>query len=233
MKDKSVLQNVQLRENSLLTSVYMWLVAGLALTACVSYALSKSPSLMSLVLSNPYSLIIVAIAQLAVVFFLSARLQQMRTGSAIFSFVLYAVLTGITFSILFIVYSPTAITKAFFSAAGVFVGASVYGAVTKKNVRSWGRYLFMGLWGIIIASLINMFFYTSSLDLMISIVGVLLFTGLTVWDTNKICDLNREFGSELTSADMTKLGIMGALELYLDFINIFLYLLRIFGRDNH
>lgn len=233
MKDRSVLQNVQLRENSLLTSVYMWLVAGLALTACVSYALSKSPALMSLVLSNPYSLIIVAIAQLAVVFFLSARLQQMRTGSAIFSFVLYAVLTGLTFSILFIVYSPTAITKAFFSAAGVFVGASVYGAVTRKNVRSMGRYLFMGLWGIIIASLINMFFYTSTFDLMISIFGVLLFTGLTVWDTNKICDLNREFGSELTSADMTKLGIMGALELYLDFINIFLYLLRIFGRDNH
>ena len=104
--------------------------------------------------------------------------------------------------------------------------------ILKKNVRSWSRYLFMGLFGLLIASVINMIFYTSTMDLIISAVGVVLFTGLTAWDTNKIVAMNREFSGYMSQADYTKIGILGALDLYLDFLNIFLYLLRFFGNGN-
>lgn len=232
MKDTSILRNVELREASLLKSVYMWLFAGLLLTAGVSFGVSQSPALLNFFLGNPFSLLILAGAQIFVAISLSARTENMREGKAVGFFLLYAALTGITFGSIFVVFSASAITKAFLSASAVFLGASLYGTFSKKNVRSMGRYLFMGLWGILIATLLNMFFYSSTMDLMISIAGVVLFTGLTIWDTNKICDINRRFGSEMSSSELTKLGVVGALDLYLDFINIFLYLLRIFGRSD-
>ena len=172
------------------------------------------------------------IAQFAVVMVISGRTETMKAGTAVMTFFLYAILTGVTFSVLFIAYAPTAIAKAFISAASVFVGASIYGSFSKSNVRSWGRFLFMALFGLVIATFINMFFYSTAMDLLISAVGVVLFTGLTVWDTNKIVAMNREFGGQISQADYTKLGILGALDLYLDFINIFLYLLRFVGHGN-
>ena len=156
----------------------------------------------------------------------------MKAGTAVLTFFLYAILTGVTFSILFLAYAPEAMAKAFISSASVFAGASIYGAFSRKNVRSWGRYLFMGLFGLVIATMINMFFFSSMMDLLISMVGVVLFTGLTIWDTNKIVAMNREYGGYISQADYTKLGILGALDLYLDFINIFLYVLRLFAHGN-
>lgn len=232
MKDSSILQNVQARESSLLRSVYMWLFAGLLVTAAVSYGVSMSTTLLRLIYGNPFVLIVIACVQVFVAVSLGARAERMSEGGAIASFLVYACLTGVTFSSIFLLFSEASITKAFISAAAVFLGASVYGSLTKKDVRSWSRFLFMGLFGLIIATLINLIFYTSTLDLIISAFGVVLFTGLTVWDTNKICAMNRQFGADMTSSELTKLGIIGALDLYLDFINIFLYLLRIFGRNN-
>ena len=232
MSDLSILQNVERRENTLLRNVYLYLFAGLLLTAAVSFALSQSAALMRTIVLNPMVMVIVAIAQIAVVMVLAGRTERMKSSTAIITFFSYAVLTGITFSVLFIAYAPSAMAKAFLSSAAVFLGGSLYGAFTKRNVMSWGRFLFMGLFGLLFATLINMFFYTSALDMLISAVGVVLFTALTAWDTNKIVALNREFGGEISQSDYTKLGIMGALDLYLDFINIFLYLLRFFGNGN-
>ena len=225
MNNTSVLQDVQGRENTLLRNVYLYLIGGLALTALVSYAISLSPMLMGVVFS-PVAMII------AVVMVLSGRTESMKAGTAVLTFFLYAILTGVTFSILFLAYAPEAMAKAFISSASVFAGASIYGAFSRKNVRSWGRYLFMGLFGLVIATMINMFFFSSMMDLLISMVGVVLFTGLTIWDTNKIVAMNREYGGYISQADYTKLGILGALDLYLDFINIFLYVLRLFAHGN-
>ena len=232
MNSISTLQDVQGRENTLLRNVYLYLAGGLALTALVSFALSQSMTLMRAVVLNPIAMLVVVIAQFAVVMVISGRTETMKAGTAVMTFFLYAILTGVTFSVLFIAYAPTAIAKAFISAASVFVGASIYGRFSKSNVRSWGRFLFMALFGLVIATFINMFFYSTAMDLLISAVGVVLFTGLTVWDTNKIVAMNREFGGQISQADYTKLGILGALDLYLDFINIFLYLLRFVGHGN-
>lgn len=232
MNNTGVLQDVQARESTLLRNVYLYLIGGLALTAIVSFALSQSESLMRLIVLNPIAMMIVVIAQFAVVMVISGRTEGMKASTAVLTFFLYAILTGITFSILFIAYAPEAMAKAFISAASVFVGASIYGAFSKKNVRSWARYLFMGLFGLVIASFLNMFFFSTMMDFMICIAGVILFTALTIWDTNKIVAMNREYGGYISQADYTKLGILGALDLYLDFINIFLYILRLFAHGN-
>lgn len=233
MKDDSILQSATLRENVLLKNVYLWLVLGLVVSAVVGYAVSISRTLQIMIYGNAFSLIFIVIAEFALVFFLSARLETMKASSAVISFIAYSVLTGFTLGSVFLLFAKTAIAKAFLSSAGVFIGAALYATFTKRDVRSWGRYLFMGLWGLIFASLINMFFRSSMLDFGISILGVVIFTFLTAWDTRRILDINRNYGPMMTNDELTKIGIMGALELYLDFINIFLYLIRIFGsRDN-
>ncbi len=233
MKDDSILQSATLRENVLLKNVYLWLVLGLVVSAVVGYAVSISRTLQIMIYGNAFSLIFIVIAEFALVFFLSARLETMKASSAVISFIAYSVLTGFTLGSVFLLFAPSAIAKAFLSSAGVFIGAALYATFTKRDVRSWGRYLFMGLWGLIFASLINMFFRSSMLDFGISILGVVIFTFLTAWDTRRILDINRNYGPMMTNDELTKIGIMGALELYLDFINIFLYLIRIFGsRDN-
>ncbi len=227
MNNVSVLQNVEKRENTLLRNVYLYLVFGLALTAIVAYAVSQSERLVYTILSSPVIAIALVVAQLATVMVLAGRTERMKASSALMAFFLYAILTGVTFSVIFVAFAEAMIAKAFISAASVFVGASLYGAFSKRNVKSMGRYLFMLLFGVLIATLINMFVSSSRLDYLISLVGVVLFTALTIWDTNKIVAMNREFGGRISREDYTKIGILGALDLYLDFINIFLYILRL------
>ena len=199
--------------------------AGLGVTALVSFGVAQVPFLVRLS-RNPIFMIAGLLLQFGLVFSLTGRVQEMDRSRAVMSFMAYAVLTGINFSVLFMAFSMTAMIKAFLSVAVVFGVASIYGSFAKGNVRGWGRYLTMGLFGILFATMLNMFFYSSTMDLVISIVGVVLFTGLTVWDTGRICEMNAAFGSSLTEDEFTKLGIVGALDLYLDFLNIFLYLLR-------
>ena len=227
-----ILHDVKIRENVLLRNVYLWMIAGLAVTAAVSYALSTSASFIRFFYSNPLVVIGAFIAELVLVMVLSGRIERLRTGSAIALFLAYSAVTGLTLTSVFIVYAQTTLVLAFVSAAAVFAAGAIYGAVTKKDLRGIGGYLSMALIGMLVAMLINMFLGSSAFDLLISAVGVLLFTGLTAWDSQKISDMNRSYGTMMTNEELTKVGILGALDLYLDFLNIFLYLLRIFGRSS-
>ncbi len=233
MRDSSILQSAASRENALLKNVYLWMILGVFASGVVAFLVSVSPALQMLIFGNPVALIAIVIAEFALVFFLSARTERMSSGAAIASFLGYAVLTGLTLGSVFLVFAPTVIAKAFISTLSVFVGASLYATFSKRDVRSWGRYLFMALVGILVATLLNFFFRSSMLDYLISIAGVVIFTLLTVWDTKKILSINENYGIMMTNDELTKIGILGALDLYLDFINIFLYLVQIFSRHDN
>ncbi len=226
----SFLSNIKARENTLLRNVYLWMTSGLALTAVVSYGVASSESLMRFFFSNSFTFLLIIFGQLALVMYLSARLQKMSTTSAVVSFAGYSVLTGISLSVLVYAYSSIVLSRAFFTTALLFGSMSFYGMVTKKNLDGIGRYLIMGLWGLIIASVINFLFRSSGLYYLVSYLGVIIFLGLTAWDTQKIKRMNDEIGYDMDEDTYIKLSIIGALMLYLDFINIFLFLLRIFGR---
>lgn len=228
-----ILKDVKLRENALMKNVYLWMILGLAVTAGIAFFVSTSEAALRFIFLNPIVTIAIFIAQLVLVMVLSGRVERLSTGAAVGTFLGYSALTGVTLSSIFLAYTGTSIAIAFISALSVFVGGAVYGAVTKKDLRSWGGYLTMGLFGLIIASLLNMLFRSSGLDLIVSFVGVVLFTGLTAWDSQRVSDINREYGQSMTNEELTKLGILGALSLYLDFLNIFLYLVRIVGRSDN
>ena len=232
-KKAIVMRDVKLRENVLMKNVYLWMILGLAVTAGISFAVSQSITLMRFVLLNPLVTIGIFIAQIVLVVMLSGRVERLRTGSAIALFLGYSALTGVTLSSIFLAYTGTSIAIAFVSALSVFAGGAIYGTVTKKSLKSWGGFLTMGLFGLIVASFINLLFASSGLNFLVSIVGVVLFTGLTAWDSQRIADMNAQFGQDMTNEELTKIGILGALDLYLDFINIFLYLVRIFGRSDN
>ena len=209
-----ILKDVKLRENALMKNVYLWMILGLAVTAGIAFFVSTSEAALRFIFLNPIVTIAIFIAQLVLVMVLSGRVERLSTGAAVGTFLGYSALTGVTLSSIFLAYTGTSIAVAFISALSVFVGGAVYGAVTKKDLRSWGGYLTMGLFGLIIASLLNMLFRSSGLDLIVSFVGVVLFTGLTAWDSQRVSDINREYGPSMTSEELTKLGILGALSLF-------------------
>ena len=207
--------------------VYNWMAAGLAITGFMAFYVSSSPAMMNILFGNPVLPIILIIAQIGLVFWLASRVMQMGVSQATGVFLLYAGLTGVTFSTLFVVYTSASITSTFLVTAGTFGAMSLYGYTTKKDLTSWGSFLFMGLIGLIIASVVNMFMQNSMMSTIISYAGVLIFVGLTAYDTQKIKEMNI-IGNEGTDED-TKEAIRGALTLYLDFINLFLMLLRLMG----
>ena len=228
----SVLQNTQARANGLLKHVYGYMFVGLLLTSVFSFLVSQSSRAVAFIYSNPFVTIILCVAELALVFYLSARIERISMRSAQLCFFAYSILTGVTLSSVFLVYTGASIAKAFVTTCLMFGGLTVYAGVTKRNIASWGTYLMIGLWGIIIAGAINMFFGFRSVDLLITVLGVIVFLGLTVYDTKRVLDMNREYGSEMTEDEYVKLGVIGALNLYLDFLNIFLYLLRLFSSSS-
>ena len=193
----------------------------------MAFYVSSSPAMMNILFGNPIVPIILIIAQIGLVFWLASRVMQMSVSQATGVFLLYAGLTGVTFSTLFVVYTSASITSTFLVTAGTFGAMSLYGYTTKKDLTSWGSFLFMGLIGLIIASVVNMFMQNSMMSTIISYAGVLIFVGLTAYDTQKIKEMNI-IGNEGTDED-TKEAIQGALTLYLDFINLFLMLLRLMG----
>lgn len=209
------------------------MTAGLGLTGVVAFFLASNPSLMRALIGNTMGFLLVIIGEFALVFYLSARLDKMSQSSAIGAFLAYSVLTGVMLSTIFAVYTGAVIYKTFFTTALMFAGMSVYAMTTKRDLSGFGYYLRMGLWGIIIASLMNLFFRSSGMDYIISFLGVAIFLGLTVYDTQKIVRMNYEYGSSMDEETFTKVSIIGALSLYLDFLNIFLFLLRIFGRSSN
>ena len=170
-KNAIVMRDVKLRENVLMKNVYLWMILGLAVTAGISFAVSQSITLMRFVLLNPLVTIGIFIAQIVLVVMLSGRFERLRTGSAIALFLGYSALTGVTLSSIFLAYTGTSIAIAFVSALSVFAGGAIYGAVTKKSLKSWGGFLTMGLFGLIVASFINLLFASSGLNFLVSIVA--------------------------------------------------------------
>ncbi len=207
--------------------VYNWMTAGLAITGFMAFYIANSPTMMNLIFGNPVMPIVLIIAQVGLVFWLASRVMQMSASQATGVFMLYAGLTGITFAAIFMAYTSTSIFSTFLVTAGTFGAMSMYGYTTKKDLTSWGSFLFMGLIGIIIASLVNLFMQSTMMHTIITYAGVLIFVGLTAYDTQKIKEMNI-LGNEGTDED-TKEAIRGALTLYLDFINLFLMLLRLMG----
>ena len=207
--------------------VYNWMTAGLAITGFMAFYVSNNETIMSIIFGNPIMPIVLMIAQIGLVFWLASRVMQMSVSQATGVFMLYAGLTGVTFSFIFVVYTSASITSTFLVTAGTFGAMSLYGYTTKKDLTSWGSFLFMGLIGIIIASVVNMFMQSNMMHMIITYAGVLIFVGLTAYDTQKIKEMNI-LGNEGTDED-TKEAIRGALTLYLDFINLFLMLLRLMG----
>ncbi len=208
--------------------VYWWMTVGLGVTAFSAYYVLNSPQLLQTIFSNSYIPIILIVAQLGLVIGLSAAIQKMSAMMATALFVLYSALTGITFSSIFLVYTASSITSAFAVTAGTFLAMSIYGTVTKRDLTGMGSFLLMGLFGIIIAMIVNIFLQNSMMEFVICCLGVVIFTGLTAYDTQKL----RQFGEEAPLDDATAVRrgvILGALTLYLDFINLFLMMLRLLG----
>ncbi len=222
-------EQTQVMVNGFIRSVYNWMAIGLALTGGVAYYVSNNETLLRIIFGNQMIFFGLIIAELAMVFYLSARVQKIKASTATNLFVAYAALNGATLSVVFLAYTKASIASTFFVCAATFVCASFYGWTTKKDLTSWGSFLFMGLIGIIIASLVNLFLHSSAVSMVISYVGVLLFTGLTVYDTQYIKKMALSQPADVGSAAIRKGAILGALKLYLDFINLFLMLLRIMG----
>lgn len=229
---EQVLSAPKVRERNILRNVYLWMTGGLALTGLISYTIASSQQLTRALLTTPGLFLILIIAEFGLVIYLSARIQKMKSSSAVAAFIGYALLNGITLSVLLQIYTGLTISRAFFTTAGTFAGMSIYGMTTKRDLDQIGAYLVMGLWGIIIATVVNMLIGSSSIYYMISYLGLIIFLGLTAWDTQTIVKWNQAYGSSMDEETYVKLSIIGALKLYLDFINIFLFLLRIFGRRN-
>ncbi len=215
--------------NDYVRSVYNWMCIGLALTGFTAYFVSNSPAVMQLVFGNRLLFFGLIIAELALVFSISGMVNRMSAGTATGLFVLYAGLNGVTLSFIFLAYARASIVSTFFICAGTFLACSIYGWTTKRDLTSIGGFLVMGLIGIIIASLVNLFIRSSGMSMVISYIGVLVFVGLTAWDTQKIKNMALSQPAGLDAGVIRKGAILGALSLYLDFINLFLMLLRIFG----
>ncbi|MFN0063317.1 MAG: Bax inhibitor-1/YccA family protein [Myxococcaceae bacterium] len=209
-----------------MTRVYRWMFLGLGLTALVAYGISDSPAILEPLLMNRGLRIGLLLGQLGLVIVLSAMATRLSGAVATLLFFAYAALNGVTFSTLLYVYDPASTARAFLLTALTFGGMSIYGTVTRRDLTGWGSFLFMGLFGVVIAGLINLFVGSSMMSFVISCASVVIFTGLTAYDTQKLraMALAAESGTQVQS-----LSILGALTLYLDFINLMLALLRLTG----
>lgn len=211
-------------------SVYNWMGIGLALTGFAAYYVSHSESLLRLVFGNPLLLMVLIIAELGLVFAIAGMVNRMSAGTATALFVIYSGLNGVTLSSIFLVYAQASIVSTFFICAATFIACSIYGWTTNKDLTSLGGFMMMGLIGIVIASLVNLFIQSGSMSMIISYIGVFVFLGLTAYDTQKIKNMAMTQPANLDGAVVRKGAIVGALSLYLDFINLFLMLLSIFGQ---
>lgn len=216
---------------ALMRKVYVWMTMALAITAVTAYGVASSPSLLAAIYGSSVVFFGLIIVELALVIWLSARVDKLSLATATILFILYSVINGATLASIFVAYSPMVITKTFLITAGTFAAMAFVGYTTKKDLSKMGYILFMALIGLIIASLVNLFLKSTMFDLVVSYIGVAVFVGLTAWDSQKIKMLLLE--AEDSSEMYQKVALMGSLTLYLDFINIFLYLLRIFGRSDN
>jgi len=230
-------ENITMRGNlamssayaTLMRKVYVWMTLALVLTGFTAYGVANSPAILMAIMTNPILMWGLIIAEFALVIGVSAAINRISLTTATLMFALYSVINGALLSFVFVAYTATSIEGVFFITAGTFAVMAVYGYVTKRDLSGLGKILFMALIGIIIATVVNMFVKSSGFNLIISYIGVLVFVGLTAYDSQKIKEMM--LAAPDASEASQKLAVVGALSLYLDFINIFLYLLRIFGNN--
>ncbi len=213
---------------SLFRQVYLWMAMALAITGMTALLVAGSPTMLSLIFSSKLSFFILIIAELALVWYLSARIERLSFTTATFMFIVYSLLNGVMLSSIFLLYTATSIASTFFVTAGTFGVMCIYGYVTKRDLTSIGNICLMAVIGLIIAGLVNIFLQSSMMSLIISGIGVLVFVGLTAYDSQKIKHLLLRDGVEVNDSTR-KIALLGSLMLYLDFINLFLYLLRFLG----
>lgn len=213
---------------TLMRNVYLWMTLALVVTGMTAFYLSESYAFLNLIGEHPFIFWGAIIGEFALVLSLSAAIQKLSFPVAGVLFIVYSILNGVTLSLVFMVYTEASIATTFYIAAGTFAGMALVGSFVKKDLSAIGRILIMALIGLIIATVVNMFLNSSGLDLVISYAGVLIFVGLTAFDAQKIKNLLIQ-SQNYTEENQMKLALSGSLMLYLDFVNLFLYLLRIFG----
>jgi len=205
--------------------VYGWMCGGLVITALTAWLVASSPALTAAVFGNRAVFWILALAQLGIVFALSARVDRMASGTASLLFIVYSALTGVTLSAILLVFTGESVFTTFVVAAGMFGALAAYGSVTRRQLSGLGQFLFMGLIGLVLASIVGIFWHNDALQFLISFIGVIVFAGLTVYDAQRL----KELAFATNAGGVSSTTIVGALALYLDFINLFLFLLRFFG----
>jgi FtsH-binding integral membrane protein len=213
------------RASTFLSRVYAWMCGGLAITAATAWGVASSPSLVQALVSNRLLFWGLLIVQLGIVWTLSARVQRLAASTAALLFVAYSVATGFTFSLILLAFTGESIATTFLVTSGMFGGLALYGTTTKRDLGGFGQFLFMGLIGVVLASIVGLFWHNDAFQFVLSFIGVLLFSGLTVYDAQrlKVMAFQTPAGQEVSYA------VVGALTLYLDFVNMFLFLLRFTG----
>ena len=216
---------------ALMRKVYVWMALALVLTGFTAYGVANSPAILQMIVSSKVLFFGIIIGELALVWGVSAAIGRLSLTTATLLFVLYSVLNGVTMSFIFLAYTAESITSVFLITAGTFAAMALFGYFTKADLSSMGRILFMALIGLIVATIVNIFMKSSGLAMILNYVGVLIFVGLTAWDTQKIKQMLLEAPDAGETAQ--KVALMGALTLYLDFINLFIHLLRILGNSRN
>jgi uncharacterized protein len=230
MKESPILyhrEQVAAAQGDFIRRVYNWMGLGLTVTALVALYTASNPALLGMIFGNSLVFFGLIIGQLALVFVLSGAINRFQASTATLLFFLYSALTGLTLSVIFLAYTRASIASTFLVTAGTFGVMSFYGYTTQRDLTSWGSFLFMGLIGIILASVVNIFFHSETIYWVVTYAGILIFVGLTAYDTQALKEMARAgFADEETER---KSAVLGALRLYLDFINLFLMLLRVMG----
>ncbi len=214
------------RISAFLWKVYSWMAIGLGLTAVVAFLVAGSPELLRSLVGNRLVFFGLVMAELGLVFYLSARVARLAPGVAAGLFALYSALNGITLSVVLLAYTGESVTTTFVVTAGMFGALALFGSTTTKSLAGAGQFFMMGLVGLILASIVGVFWHNDALQFLISVVGVIVFTGLTAWDAQRL----KQMALALPEGQVGGYAIVGALSLYLDFINLFLMLLRFTGR---
>ncbi len=213
------------RVSAFLRAVYGWMCVGLGVTAVVAYAITASAAVVQTIASNHLLFLGALAVELGLVFYLSARVQSLAPNAAMLLFLLYSGLNGVTLSVVLLAYTGASIATTFVVTAGMFGALAAFGSTTKRSLAGAGQFFFMGLVGLILASILGLFWHSDALQFLISVVGVIVFTGLTAWDAQRL----KHMATELPEGRSGAYAIVGALSLYLNFVNLFLILLRFTG----
>ena len=214
------------RVSAFLSKVYGWMFIGLGITAAVAYAVASSPAVTGALMANRLVFFALVIVELGLVFFLSARVERLNPSTAAGLFVGYAALNGVTLSLILLIYTGASIAMTFVVTGAMFGALALYGTTTRRSLAGAGQFFFMGLIGIVLASIVGMFWHSDALAFLITVAGVIVFTGLTAWDAQRL----KQMALEVPEARAGAHAVVGALSLYLNFVNLFLMLLRLQGR---